>query len=87
MKEIHDNDTSRRQRNKYQFSIVSKLLSALVPRATPVRKRHPGNNFLPQDAPGSCISNIRGTPPATITKPKYTQLTTEPAQLRLQLDD
>jgi hypothetical protein len=32
---------------------VSKLLSALVPRAAQVRKYHLGNNFLPQDAPGT----------------------------------
>jgi hypothetical protein len=38
---------------KYQFSFVSKLLSALVPRAAQVRKCHLGNNFLPQDAPGT----------------------------------
>jgi hypothetical protein len=37
----------------YQFSLVSKMLSALVPRAAQARKYHLGNNFLPQDAPGT----------------------------------
>jgi hypothetical protein len=47
------------QKARYQFSLVSKLLSALVPRAAQMRKCHLGNNFLPQDAPGT-VERLKG---------------------------
>jgi hypothetical protein len=48
-----DLDTEIHRERLYQFSLVSNLLSALIPRAAPVRKCHLVNNFLPQDAPGT----------------------------------
>jgi hypothetical protein len=47
------------QKARYQFSLVSKLLSDLVPRAAQMRKCHLGNNFLPQDAPGT-VERLKG---------------------------